>query len=134
MGIRFTRNIGVSMTKIEKPNVIGLCYYLGTYRQIELDTLFWKFSDSHQRLALIFHELTHCYCSRKHDFDGVKYPETDQEKAEAHKKYKETGERHGYYDDGCPRSIMHPTVVDGFCIQLHYGEYIMEMFDRCRAY
>jgi hypothetical protein len=134
MSIRFTRNIGVAFTKVEEPNVIGLCYYMGTYRQIELDTVFWKFADSYQRLALIYHELTHCYCSRKHDFDGKKYADTEEEKKQERENFKKTGERPGYFDDGCPRSIMHPTIVDSFCMQYHYGDYIMEMFDRCRAY
>jgi hypothetical protein len=134
MNIRFDRTIGADFIKVEEPNVIGLCYYMVGYRQIQIDLAFWRYADTWQRTALVYHELTHCYCTRKHDFEGKKFADTDAERKEEYEHWKKTGERPGYFEDGCPKSLMHPTIVESFCMQLHYGEYILEMFDRCSAY
>lgn len=135
MNIKFGSNVGISFVRIEEPNVIGLCYYAFGYRQIEIDAPFWDYSDSNTRAALLFHELTHCYCTRKHDYKGGAYPESKEEKdQEWEYMTKHGGDRPGYYPDGCPTSLMAPIVVDTSCFQAHYGHYIEEMFDRCDPY
>lgn len=134
MHIKLNSKIGVHFAKIEEPLVIGLCYRAPFFRQIELDTAFWHQADSNQRLALIFHELTHCYCGRNHDYKGGSYPESDREKAKEQEVWIKNKSRPGYWDDSCPISLMSPVIVDSVCVQLHYNEYIQEMFDRCKPY
>ena len=133
--IKFTHTIGADFKRMEEPNVIGVCYSSPGYRQIEIDTLFWSQADSYQRMALMYHELTHCYCGRNHDYKGRDYPDnatiyiSEASLAEDKKKPIPL-----YYDDGCPRSIMHPYIVPTHCMKVHYSEYITEMFERCVPY
>lgn len=135
MGINFQENVGISFIRMEEPYVIGLCHYAFGYRQIELDGPFFSQADANQRLALVFHELTHCYCTRSHDYKDGKYPESKAEQEEEWKyRTEHGGDRPGYFPDGCPVSIMAPIVVESYCVQSHYATYVTEMFDRCRAF
>lgn len=134
-GIEFDSTIGVGFIRIEEPRVIGLCHYGLGYRQIQIDAPFWESTDQNTRLALLFHELTHCYCTRSHDHSTGKYPETPKERDEEWEYMTHhQGQRPGYFGDGCPNSLMAPIVVEDTCVQLHYAHYIVEMFENCSPY
>lgn len=117
-------------------NAVGLCTYGPDWHEIDIDSDFWNRHDSSERLALIFHELTHCYCNRDHDWgSGIMYLDTEKERiAEAEEWQITGGLKPGRFDDGCPYSLMYPIVVDSDCLLGHYSEYISEMFNRCRPY
>lgn len=134
--IEFTKNVTIGLKKINSDLTIGLCNYGGYFREIDLDIDFWNNAGPMQRLALTFHELTHCYCNRGHDYgmDQV-YPENIAERIkEALEWRKDGGIRPGHWDDGCPTSLMYPVVVDTDCMKTHYSEYIKEMLNRCEPW
>jgi hypothetical protein len=127
-GIKFFKPITIGMKDIEdtKNLWIGMCNYGLGFREIDIDKSYWSHADALSKQALIYHELTHCLCNRyEHDYgDGKLYPEPNSNAPDIK----------GYYDDGCPLSIMHPTVAPSVCVSEHYEEYIKEMFDRCAAW
>jgi hypothetical protein len=88
------------------------------------------------RYILLFHELTHCYCGRGHDFKkGKKYTEKRLAKVLEAAIFQITGQpQPGYYEDGCPVSVMYPSVLDDECSKRHYQEYVAEMFKRCKPW
>lgn len=134
--ITFNRKVTIGFKKINRGDVIGLCTYGGLFREIDIDLTYWNNATKASRMALLYHELTHCYCSRNHDYGKDKvYPETEAARIARALLWKvEGGDRPGYYDDGCPTSIMHPTLLDDDCIHAHYDTYTQEMFDRCRSW
>lgn len=133
--IKFKRKIGIGFSKIEQKQVIGRCWYRFVKRQIEIDSDFWSRASITTQHILMYHELSHCLCDRDHDYGKGK-------------KYKEVGDgeliftsfpyvlsaKDGYFDDWCPMSIMHPTILSDRCYFAHYQHYIDEMFDRCEPY
>jgi hypothetical protein len=127
-GLFFTRDVTIGFTNIGKGPVIGVCYYGNKFREIDVDQYFWDNSTDLSRKAMLFHELTHCYCGRDHDYGFMKYYHavlrlrmgTFMNKAKP-----------GFMDDGCPLSIMNPYILDDYCMNIHYDSYIKEMFERC---
>ena len=72
------------------------------------------------------HELGHAYCGRAHDwFGGKRYKDPEDKKSKT---------KEGYYEDGCPLSLMHPTIVETDCFMAHYYEYVKEIFENCNPY
>lgn len=134
--ITFYNKVTVGFKTIGRGNVVGLCTYGGLFREIDLDTTYWNNSTYGEKVAMFFHELTHCYCGRGHTYGkGEKYPETESGRILRALLWKvEGGPRPGYYEDGCPTSIMHPVVVDDDCIRTHYPEYMEEMFKDCKPW
>lgn len=134
--INFTHKVTVGFKKFAEPDVVGLCTFGNTFREIDVDPGFWLSHGASAHVALIFHELTHCYCERTHDYGKDKeYPEANSRRLELALEWAEKGgERPGYWDDGCPISLMYPIVVDDDCIAAHYKQYVDEMFDRCKPY
>jgi len=136
--IRFTNNVTIGLSKINKGKAIGLCTYRSNFREIDLDSDYWEYASWEAKLAVTFHELTHCYCGRDHDFgDGRVYPDDSwlsniQEFIK--KKLFPNSKLLGYFDDYCPESIMHPTIVNNSCFINHYSHYVEEMFLRCDPY
>lgn len=121
--IKFDNEVSIGFTKIPENRTVGLTSYgLGGFREIDIDLPYWEASTLTARKILLFHELTHAYCDREHDFnDGEEY-----EKGEDQKK--------GLYKDGCPLSIMYPFIISDSCFMGHYDEYINEMFNRCEPF
>lgn len=134
--LTFYNKVTIGFKVIKAGNVIGLCTYGPTWREIDLDINYWNNSTKLSHLALLFHELSHCYCGRAHDYgEHLDYPESEAaRRARAVKWQFEGGPRPGYWVDGCPVSLMYPVVVDNECMKTHYDEYIREMFDRCRPF
>jgi Putative phage metallopeptidase len=119
---------------------VGNCWMnpVFDYREISIDKSFWDATSAERKTAVIFHELTHCVCNRDHDYGQDKpYPEdnlpgtvfTVIKNAVVIPKIDD-----GFYDDGCPVSLMHPDIVPTECMKLHYPEYVKEMFDRCEPW
>jgi hypothetical protein len=135
-GIRFYNKVSIGFKKINRGNTVGVCNYGSFFREIDVDIDFWLNSTNMSRLALVFHELSHCYCTRKHDYGKDKnYPETALERLERALIWKvQGGEKPGYWDDGCPKSLMYPVIPDDECLMKHYQEYVLEMFDRCKPW
>jgi hypothetical protein len=130
----FSRKVSIGFTKIPKDNVIGLCTFGKDFREIDLDADFWNRASWPSKVALLYHEMTHCYCTREHDFDGgTMYPDGSLRYIldRFTRNMPSPLKPEGYLDDGCPKSIMHPIIVDNYCFNKHYGYYIEEMFNRC---
>lgn len=72
-----------------------------TRRLIVFDKDYWNgFSYKKRQLTLI-HEFQHCLFSKKHD-ESLRF-------------------------DGCPRSVMYPTVLSQKCIDLYYEDYLLQL-------
>lgn len=128
--ITFTHKVNVGFTDINKIRqgfkTIGKCNY--AWREIDLDRDSWNQVTEMTKLTLIFHELSHCYCDRGHDYgDGKSYGTSEDRKTGNTKE-------EGFFSDECPISLMFPTIVSDECMVSHYSEYISEMFLQCDPY
>lgn len=134
--ISFRRKVTVGLKDINRGNAVGLCTYGGRFREIDIDTNYWNRSSYTSKMTVLFHELTHCYCGRGHTYGkDLSYPETEIARIARAIQWKiEGGDRPGYWDDGCPSSIMYPIVLDDNCMNAHYNEYVEEMFNNCVAW
>lgn len=139
-GIKFTRPISIGFSKIgndkTKDHPIGLCSYGYRWREIDIDVDYWNKSTWITKRSLLYHEMTHCFCEREHDWkDGV-YPEVDSALGALRERYTEPFWKlpPGFMDDGCPASIMYPRVLSDECAQKHWPYYDNEMFEYCRPY
>lgn len=119
-GFYFTKQVTIGFSDIQSATVIAFCTFGKGWREIDIDKDFWDRSDYFARKMVVFHELTHCYCDRDHDY-GLDKP---------YVKSKKTLEN-GYFDDGCAITIMHPVQLFDSCYLAHYDHYVKEMFDRC---
>lgn len=134
----FDQKVSIGFSKIDRGQIIGFCTTRSTFREIDLDSGYWERSSWLSKVDLLFHELTHCYCGRDHDFDnGTMYPD-DSIKAILQgffAKIPVTPLRPpGYLEDSCPKSIMHPVIMDDYCFEKHYEYYAQEMFARCQPF
>lgn len=134
--ISFTKDVTIGFKKINEEYVIGTCTYSQKFREIDLDTDYWNSASDANKASLIFHELSHCYCNRDHDFDtGTKYPEDEENIALDRVKSFISGDpRPGFYDGLCPKSIMYPIIIKDLCMYVYHDEYVNEMFQRCVPY
>ncbi len=134
--IVFKNKVTIGFKNINNENAVGMCTYGGAWREIDIDITYWNLTSSLPHMALMFHELTHCYCDRDHDYgEGLGYPEKSEERINRAREWlREGGPRPGYWADGCPVSLMYPVVADSDCMKAHYQEYIREMFDRCKPF
>lgn len=132
--ITFDKKVTIGFTNIHEGNVVGTCVYGINFREVNLDIDYWNASTKTTRLALVFHELTHCYCKRNHDYgDELSYPEIKC-KSNTLSEMELSWPFDGFFDDGCPISLMYPEVISDDCTRSHYQEYIDEMFERCEAW
>lgn len=128
-GLTFKHTVTIGIKNIGHDYIVGLCTYGPNFREIDIDRKYWDSSTESGKIALIYHELAHCYCYRKHDYgDGKEYGD----KAEDARK--DPDKQDGFFKDKCPISLMFPEVVEDDCVQAHYGEYIKEVFNRCEEY
>ena len=133
--IVFSKKVTIGLRKIKRKNIIGTCYQESNFREVDIDSDYWKNASEISRFTLISHELTHCYCGRDHDYGKKKlYPiiktDTPPEISEEilHK------DKSAFFDDYCPITLMYPYLVSEGCIELHGNHYFKEMFDRCVPY
>lgn len=131
--IVFTNIVTIGFKHINRGDIVGLTTYGSYFREIDIDIDYWNHSTKITKMTLLYHELSHAYCHRKHDYGkNLPYPE---EEATIFANtwswhFKELANP-GYYTDGCPLSIMYPIILSNDCIKLHYNDYTKEMFDRC---
>lgn len=133
--LSFDHTVNVGFKHIDNGNAIGVCYYFKN-REIDIDIDYWNKNSDTQRKILLFHELTHCHCGRGHDWGKDKnYPETYIEKKVQFLRTVFFGTRKaGYFQDDCPMSLMHPSIVSDFCYYEHGERYLEELFERCDPY
>lgn len=138
--IAFTRQVSVGIKSLDQGNIIGLCTYRRSFREIDLDVNFLMRSSELRKKALVFHELVHCYCNRGHDFgDSDAYPKAYPKASifgffrniETKIPWCLAKDPPGYFEDGCATTIMHPTILPDECLEVHWAHYEKEMFDRC---
>jgi len=99
------------------------------FREIDIDPEYWRYFTKTGRMALVFHELTHSYCGRGHDYgDGREYGRDGREAI------KNPSKADGFFEDECPISLMFPIIISDDCINRHADQYIEEMFQRCEPY
>lgn len=139
-GIHFEGTVTSGFTNINQGSIIGLCSKTPTYRQIDVDRVWWGKASSASKHTLMNHELTHCYCGRTHDYaEGKPYQKYDPNQLAWNNKIQSfiiqvSLIKAGFYPDGCPLSIMNPEIPEDDCVRAHNAEYTKEMFDRCEAY
>jgi hypothetical protein len=131
--VTFTHKVSIGFKRIDQGPVVGLCHDGLYFREITLDTDFWINTTQLGKIALFFHEAAHCYCGRDHDYNGIPYPESESERFGEYIKGI-FSKRPGYYPDGCPLSLMFPSVVPDECVRLHYNDYTKEMFQNCKPW
>jgi hypothetical protein len=129
-GITFKHDITVGFKRLNYPT-IGLTTYgsANIWREIDIDPIYWSKATELTKTALAWHELTHAYCTRGHDWgNGQVYPEYSDWNGHEPKE--------GHYLDGsgCPLSIMYPTILEDFCTITHFSDYVVELFNRCQPY
>lgn len=128
-GIKFDKTVTIGFKDIGRNYVVGACNYGLWFREIDLDSKYWSYFSEIGKMVLVWHESTHCYCNREHDYSKNKEYGEDGDKAR-----KDLSKSDGFYSDKCPKSIMFPEIVNDLCFEMHQGEYISEMFQRCEPY
>lgn len=136
--VKFDKNVTIGFSTITRENVIGTCSYRPEFREIDLDSEYWKTAKWATKVALVFHEMTHCYCGRPHDFDeGEMYPDGSLafiiQRILLKQPFTPLRPK-GFLEDNCPQSIMYPVVLSNVCFKKHYSHYVEEMFSRCKAW
>lgn len=97
----------IKLGVIRDKEVVGFCAkeynVLGdlSRRLIIIDKNYWNGFSYKKRQLLLWHEIGHCMFNKKHD-DNL-------------------------FLDGCPRSIMHPSVIPEKCIDIYYDSYILQL-------
>lgn len=132
--ITFKHKVSMGFSNIERDSVIGTCSYRTTFREIDLDPRYWNRATWTSKIALVYHEMAHCYCERDHDHDnGEMYPDKSWKAIIQNyfSKVPEPMRPSGYLKDGCPSSNMHPIIMSDECFIKHYNHYVKEMFNRC---
>lgn len=137
--LKFDKPVTIGFTDINAGRVIGVCYSGPGFREIDLDNKYWFETSKISQLSLMFHELTHCFCARAHDYnDGTMYPDGSTKNLQnfwnSVKHFFNKNLDYGFYKDGCAKSIMNPVLVDDDCMLKHYNEYIEEMQNRCEPW
>lgn len=142
-GIKFTNDVTIGFKKFNtkdpgQRNIIGLCVYGDGWREIDLNIVYWKNTNFVVKEALLFHELSHAFCDRDHDYGKDRfYPSPRPSILEKimnimiQKVVLSPIKPDGYFEDGCPISLMHPVIPSEKCIIDHRDHYKIEIFDRC---
>ena len=126
--IGFSHNVTLGFTRIEEKHIAGLTYYMGFSREIDIDVNYWDHATDFSRRILVWHELTHAYCGRGHTYgDDKEYSDDPQDAAKRIP-------ADGFYPDGCPVTVMFPSVLPDICAYYHYWDYIKEMFQHCEPF
>ena len=95
-------------------------------RSIEINKKHWQNATFIGKKFLIYHELEHCVRYRSHTH-------TKKENTDFWDYIEELAQKlgiidkKGFFEDGCPDSIMYPYDTSEYCNEAHYNEYIEEM-------
>lgn len=118
---RFSKDIAVDIMELDSvyvsfkstggnfgmsENTVGICFYASNV--VYIDPTYWyeKTTTELQKVALIHHELGHCFCELGHDNKMRR--------------------------DGCPSSLMASNVTSDVCIKRHWFDYIKKLKTRCK--
>lgn len=122
-----TYDLGLLEYHYTRGGTIGSCRGLGFAPfRIEIDEAYWTGPGNNfwDKWALMYHELGHCACSREHvDDEGLEWLASLMERRE---------EVRVGLPDGCPTSLMNPSVPSAECAAAHHAYYVEEMFRNCR--
>lgn len=132
--IHFKHKVSVGMKPIDDDKAVGVCNYGSYFREIDIDSDYWDAITPTTQKAILFHELTHCYCTRPHDYGNGQEYKSKGLLERVLGVFKSTPENTGFYPDQCPTSIMYPVVIPDRCMIAHEQEYIKEMFNHCRPW
>jgi len=113
----FERDYNLSLEKVtarfynldlimDDRNVVGICeynYHDNTKNKVFIDTKYWTFASGIHRKMLVYHELGHCVLHRKHRRDKLK--------------------------NGCPTSLMNPSILKARCFYRNEEYYITELWE-----
>jgi hypothetical protein len=126
--VKFKHVVTVGFKQINDGAAVGLTNYGLGFREIDIDSLYWQYGTTRTgRIGLLFHEFSHAYCYRDHDYNKKEYG--DSEEVRKHPPGPDM-----MYPDSCPKSIMYPIVLEDRCFVDHYLEYEDEMFANCKPY
>ena len=89
--------------KTQDGSTIGTCYRLANV--IEIDPTFFYTASPKRKIELVFHELSHCACNRRHT--------------------------EGKLEDKCPDSLMYKTYIEDECLKKHWDYYMKEIYNGC---
>lgn len=129
-GIVFHNKVTIGFKNININHIVGLTHYGTSFREIDIDLSAWNRYTWLMKVELVYHELVHAYCTRSHDYgEGFPYNKEWLDRITIL-----DNSRSGYLNDGCPKSVMFPYVMQEKCFKDHYGYYVKEMFNRCEAY
>jgi hypothetical protein len=121
-GLKFDKSVTVGFMDIDRTGVVGQTNYSLFFREIDLDKTYWEYFTITSRTVLVWHEMTHAYCDRGHDYGpGKEYKKDDK-----------SGD--GFFGDNCPRSLMYPYIIEDSCFLSHGAEYVEDMFQNCDPY
>jgi hypothetical protein len=127
-GLRFDKAVTVGFKDMGSGTVVGVTTYGYGFREIDIDENYWHSSTSLGKAAVLWHELGHAYCHRDHDYgDGTKYGDAESARKDPNKK-------DGFYEDGCPITLLFPEVVEDDCFEKYYEGYVSELYNRCVPY
>ena len=130
--IVFNNQVTIGLKDIDD-DAVGICNYGKKWREIDVDRTFWKNASDLSKKAMLFHELTHCYCGREHDFGEDKEYKSVEDLRKENKKGLDH-EGGGFFPDNCPTSIMYPMVTYDTCMRYHGEYYMKEMLERCEPF
>jgi hypothetical protein len=102
-------------------DTVGRCYYLSY--SMEIDEGYWNMISEKRKKNLIYHELGHCVLRRGHTEPSGKIWDSILRSFGIVKSVRRLR-------DGCPGSIMHPNVIDDYCLSKHEDYYTEELFRR----
>ena len=110
--------------------VVGTCYWYSG--EITINEEWWKYAFPLERKEVVYHELGHCVLFREH----TESTETKGFWAWIERVLFKIGilEQKGYFEDGCPMSMMHPRTIDSGCMTTHYVGYIDELYKNSGLY
>jgi hypothetical protein len=130
--LEFSDTVPLKLRPIPKNDWLGFCDPNQPMRSVTINSNKWDKLSSTTKITLVFHELTHCYCDRSHNYNEEESYEDDADIFLVDSQL--LANEPGYFEDGCPTTIMHPFILSDACMENHYDHYIDEMFDGCIPY
>lgn len=116
------KTLTLGLYKNEKdPNdtTIAWCNHLTNEIGVNVDS-FVNLTPQQQQVS-IFHELGHCLMDKRHtDYSSDWW--------ENFLIFFRIIPKKGYYEDKCPKSLMHPYLTSDYCLDTHAEEYLDDLF------
>jgi hypothetical protein len=122
------KKTSIRFGNLKSPEV-GLCAYIPIWGHsvITIDRNTWLKYSELERMDLIYHELGHCVCGLGHGWEFGAYPEARLENIITSYSCDD-----GFFEDGCPMSLMYPYIMNKDCTKKHWADYTKDLYNRCR--